>query len=233
MDDKKAIEAIDELRKQNAHLQSLVEDLVNNNKTEELKEATKIIDNMRNENERLKSESIQWKRDKKEALVQVDSLRTENDAVKQESKAAKALHMKAMKRVNELARANSALMEECKETKLELHRVSAELSQLKARALDPRDYLQWSESQVVDWIISIEDGKYAVYEENLRLLFASESVNGMALSQISKPDLKDWGIKDFGHRSDLYHQIQQLVAQPQQMQQHHNEDMEGTTAYIG
>eukprot|EP01083_Nonionella_stella_P242907 846912_1 len=206
MDDKKAIEAIDELRKQNAHLQSLVDDLVN-------------------ENDRFKSESIQLKKDKKEALAEVDSLRTENAAVKR-------VHLKAMERMTQLTRENSALSEECKETTLELHRVSAELSQLRARALDPRDYLQWSESQVVDWIISIEDGKYAVYEENLRLLFASESVNGMALSQISKPDLKDWGIKNFAHRSNLYNQIQKLVNQPQQMQQYHNEDLEGTTAYI-
>eukprot|EP01083_Nonionella_stella_P182075 654077_1 len=97
-------------------------------------------------------------------------------------------------------------MEECKETKLELQR-------LRALTLDPRHYLQWTASEVVDWIISIEDGKYAVYEENLRLLFASESVNGMALSQISKPDLKDWGIKNFVHRSNLYNQIQTLVNQ--------------------
>eukprot|EP01083_Nonionella_stella_P182074 654073_1 len=117
-------------------------------------------------------------------------------------------------------------MEECKETKLELQR-------LRALTLDPRHYLQWTASEVVDWIISIEDGKYAVYEENLRLLFASESVNGMALSQISKPDLKDWGIKHFVHRSNLYNKIQELIAQPQQLQQYHNEDMEGTTAYIG
>eukprot|EP01083_Nonionella_stella_P291969 993275_1 len=44
--------------------------------------------------------------------------------------------------------------------------------------------------------MSIADGKYAVYEDTLRLLFASESVNGMVLSQISKQALKDWGINN-------------------------------------
>eukprot|EP01083_Nonionella_stella_P275281 934830_1 len=126
-DHAKAIETIDELTKQNAHLQSLVCDLLKNNKTEELTEETKTIN-------KLKSEAIQsndtinnLKRDKKEALAQLDSLRTENEAVKR-------VHMKAMERMTQLSRENSALSEECKEKTLELHRVSAELSQLRARA---------------------------------------------------------------------------------------------------
>eukprot|EP01083_Nonionella_stella_P050894 135233_1 len=64
----------------------LVDDLLNNNKTEELKEATKINDKLRNENERFKSEAIQsngtidnLKRINKEALSEVDSLRTQNE----------------------------------------------------------------------------------------------------------------------------------------------------------
>eukprot|EP01083_Nonionella_stella_P197357 725669_1 len=73
-----AIETIDEWRKQNAHLQSLVDDLIN-------------------ENDRFKSETIRLKKDKKEAVAEVDSLRTENEAVKR-------VHMKAMERMNQLAR---------------------------------------------------------------------------------------------------------------------------------
>eukprot|EP01083_Nonionella_stella_P159050 518441_1 len=46
-DHAKAIRTNDDLRKQNAHLQSLVEDLLNNNKTEELKEALKTNDKLR------------------------------------------------------------------------------------------------------------------------------------------------------------------------------------------
>eukprot|EP01083_Nonionella_stella_P240322 840208_1 len=216
-DRKEEIEIIDQLSKPSAHLQPLVEDLLNTNKTEELTEARKTINELRNENESLKSESIKLKRINKEALMQMDSLRTEKETLDK-------WKVKATERINNLMRENSILSEECKETQLELHR-------LRAIKLDPRHYLQWSDSEVVDWIISIEDGKYAVYEENLRLLFASENVNGSVLSQISKQDLKDWGIKNFALRSSLHNQIQKLIAQ--KCNDDANQDIEGTTAYIG
>eukprot|EP01083_Nonionella_stella_P254368 874145_1 len=110
---------------------------------------------------------------------------------------------------------NSELNEECKETKLELIRVKRELLR-KGRIdtrIDTRNYLEWTPSQVVDWIISIQNGEYVQYEHDLRLLFAKESVNGAVLSEISKPDLKDWGIHNFSRRSNLYKQIQKLVNQ--------------------
>eukprot|EP01083_Nonionella_stella_P302521 1043348_1 len=125
-----------------------------------------------------------------------------------------------------LKRENSELNEECKETKLELMRVKEDLEANKNR-LDPANYLQWSESEVVDWIISLEEGKYAAYEEHLRLVFASESVNGVALSEISKSDLKDWGIKHFLHRSNLYKAIQELVSAEEAAQ---TDEFEGQTA---
>eukprot|EP01083_Nonionella_stella_P264330 896872_1 len=136
----------------------------------------------------------------------------------------KGVHMKAMERIDKLTRENCALNEECKETKLELMRVKEEANRNR---LDPTNYLQWSESEVVDWIISLEEGKYAAYEEHLRLVFASESVNGVALSEISKSDLKDWGIKHFLHRSNLYKAIQELVSAEEAAQK---DEFEGQTA---
>eukprot|EP01083_Nonionella_stella_P106808 308573_1 len=130
-------------------------------------------------------------------------LQLENDRLKSELK-------EAMAEIIRLSNANSELNEECKETKLELIRVKTELRKAK---LNTNNYLEWTDLEVVDWITSIHDGVYVQYEENLRLLFAKESVSGAVLSEISKPDLKDWGIHNFSDRSNLYKQIQKLVKQ--------------------
>eukprot|EP01083_Nonionella_stella_P191256 708055_1 len=146
---------------------------------------------------------------------QMASLKQENEAIGAKLRSFAMRDLKTqeelMKLRNELERIkaeNTQLNEECKETKLELIRVKNELRKV---TLDPTTYLQWSDSEVVDWIVSIDGGQYAMYEEQLRLVFASEGVNGLALSEISKSDLKDWGIKSFMDRSNLYKQIQQLI----------------------
>eukprot|EP01083_Nonionella_stella_P033317 91210_1 len=125
-----------------------------------------------------------------------------------------------------ITRENTELNEECKETKLELRRVKTELNQLK---LDPANYLQWSDSEVVDWILSIQGG-YRVYEERLRVSFAAENVNGRMLSQITKDDLRGWGITDFGDRSNIYFEIQNLLNQPNQNK---NDEEGASTAFMG
>eukprot|EP01083_Nonionella_stella_P315632 1140681_1 len=110
---------------------------------------------------------------------------------------------------------------------------------LSAECKDPGDelvrinsmyYLEWTHSEVVDWILSIDNGKYAQYEQELRVLFAKESVNGAVLSEISKTDLRDWGIQNFSHRSNIFNQIQILVNKHKQVM----EGIEGqdNTQYI-
>eukprot|EP01083_Nonionella_stella_P191259 708064_1 len=157
-----------------------------------------------------------------ECMETIDNLNSQMAALKQENEGIgaklRSFAMRDLKTQEEIMKLrnenerltteNTQLNEECKETKLELIRVKTEFRKV---ALDPTKYLQWSDSEVVDWIVSIDGCKYAVYEEHLRLVFASEGVNGLALSEISKSDLKDWGIKSFMDRSNLYKQIQQLI----------------------
>eukprot|EP01083_Nonionella_stella_P191260 708066_1 len=112
---------------------------------------------------------------------QITSLRQVNEGIGAKLRSFAMRDLKTqeelMKLRNELERIkaeNTQLNEECKETKLELIRIKSELRKV---ALDPTKYLQWSDSEVVDWIASIDGGKFAVYEEQLRLAFASEGVN--------------------------------------------------------
>eukprot|EP01083_Nonionella_stella_P153213 491935_1 len=153
---------------------------------------------------------------------EIETLRHANERLKSKSEKAIIDHMEAIKSLNSFTQSlqtqiarlqieNTRLKEEEKETHLELIRIKKDL--LEHKRLDTVNYLEWTPSQVVDWIISIHNGDYAQYEQNLRLLFAKESVNGAVLPRISKQDLKDWGIHNFSHRSNLYQQIRELIEQ--------------------
>eukprot|EP01083_Nonionella_stella_P066102 173835_1 len=142
-------------------------------------------------------------------------LRNKYEKRKSKAQTTRTVHMEAMRSLDELTQSlqtdnkrlqseNSELREECKESKLELIRVKKELRKA-------RNYLEWRDSEVVDWVVSLQNGEYAQYEESLRLLFSKENVNGVQLSEISKSDLKDWGIQSLSQRSNLYQEIQKLI----------------------
>eukprot|EP01083_Nonionella_stella_P054256 143288_1 len=202
---------------------------------------------LRHENERLKSKVQKTTIDHAKALESLDSftkslqaenarlrqehleIQKENEQLKTTAQKARMDHMNAMTEITRLRTENSELNEECKETKLELIRVKKENQQLKA-TMNTSNYVEWTHSELVHWIISIDDGAYAQYEHGLRLLFAKENVNGAVISLISKSDLKDWGIHDFAHRSKIYKQIQKLINQQNKAIQ--DIEGQGNTAYI-
>eukprot|EP01083_Nonionella_stella_P180729 645208_1 len=160
---------------------------------------------LQNENEQLKSQVQKMQIDHMEAIKSSNRLKAEITRLK-----AEIIRLKAE---------NGELNEECKETKVELIRVKKELRQA---GMNTSNYLEWTDVEVVDWISSIHDGAYAQYEQDLRVFFVKEGVNGAMLSEISKPDLKDWGIQSFSHRSNLYKDIQKLINQPGQAVQDHS-----------
>ena len=110
--------------------------------------------------------------------------------------------------------------EEYKDVQMELDEVRSELSMMKRKQnLNPSRYLQWNSDEAVDWICSIENQRFAKYEDALRPCFAEEGVTGSELGHITQTALRDWGVKNFKDRIALEKEIQQLVAQYSQAQQ--------------
>eukprot|EP01084_Bolivina_argentea_P041253 76117_1 len=98
---------------------------------------------------------------------EITSLRHENEELKSKAQKATMDHMEAIKSLNSFTQSlqsenkrlqteNSELNEECKETKLELIRVKKE--SLRKVRMNTMNYLEWTDSEVVDWIISIHNG---------------------------------------------------------------------------
>ena len=120
------------------------------------------------------------------------------------------------------------------EAKAELDKVN------RLKRINVKNYLNWSADEVVDWIDTLEEGKYEKYDANLRLIFNKEGVNGEAIVHIDKPSLRDWGVNNFKDRSNIYIHCQKLINQNKENDENkqniinNNNDNEGiATAFIG
>eukprot|EP01083_Nonionella_stella_P306350 1072706_1 len=118
------------------------------------------------------------------------------------------------KGVKVLREENALLRVENQQLLQQLNDVKKQLTQLKrAQRLDTAQYLQWSSDQLVDWIVSLEDGKYQQYENKFRTQFSKEGVNGEAIPHIDRVALNHWGIQNFMDRANLDNAIKRLVQQ--------------------
>ena len=138
-----------------------------------------------------------------------------------------------------LKKQNNELSEECKEMKMELMEIKQELNKMKRlRAINIKNYLNWNADEVVDWISTLDDGKYEQYDVGLRLIFNKEGVDGQAIVHIDKLSLRDWGVNDFKDRSNIYNHCQKLINQQElinkQEIRNNNDENEGAgTVFIG
>ena len=75
-----------------------------------------------------------------------------------------------------------------------------------------RDFAEnWNSTELIDWIINLEDGRCTVYEEKLLSTFNEQQITGKSLKKMEANDLKEFGIAKFDHRKDLWMQIQNLI----------------------
>jgi len=85
-------------------------------------------------------------------------------------------------------------------------RVAAE----KSRVPDIRHHKEWTLEQIMEWMGSLEDGRFKRYLNGLRLAFNAEGIDGSSLQQIDRAELKGWGVDVFADRSALEKHIQSL-----------------------
>lgn len=79
-------------------------------------------------------------------------------------------------------------------------------------SIDESRYMEWTHSDIIRWIITLDDGRFFHYERQLKTTIAEEEVDGASLRDVDISDLKRWGIvklKDFKY---LQKEIDRLVA---------------------
>eukprot|EP01084_Bolivina_argentea_P065098 118678_1 len=122
-----------------------------------------------------------------------------------------------------LQKENINLNEECKELKIELKEIKK-----RFRNIDVNNYANWSSDQFIDWIISLENGKYEQYENNFRVIFKKEDVDGSVIDTIGKSEWKDWGVNNYKDRVKLDEHIKYLINKNKQNINNDNEGADNT-----
>ena len=94
------------------------------------------------------------------------------------------------------------------------------VKELKLKALDPSECMEWDGDTVLQWILSSEEGRFKPYENVLRHNLKQEKVSGAHLKAVEAEDVKGWGIKPLHDKKALIRHIRDLVAQKGDHGQH-------------
>eukprot|EP01084_Bolivina_argentea_P249920 418534_1 len=77
--------------------------------------------------------------------------------------------------------------------------------------IDISKYENWSDKQILVWMLSIENHRFSKYKSTLTKSLTDECLTGNDLCKVNENDLKGWGITNFGDRKMLLKNINKLV----------------------
>ena len=83
--------------------------------------------------------------------------------------------------------------------------------QFKAKSLDLSQYKSWNWQEMLQWILSIDDSRFNVYETQLRQMLNEEKPTGDDLGYVTENDIKRWGITNFRDIKIVLQNIKKLV----------------------
>eukprot|EP01084_Bolivina_argentea_P288353 494890_1 len=158
------------------------------------------------------------------------------DTLKEELLLLKTMHKSEVDSLKEQIKIqsekNNELNDEVKECKMELMEVKKELNELKKKCIDVSRYNEWSSDEFVNWICSLDDGKYEKYENKLRNIFIEEDISGEAIPHIQKNEWKEWGITSYMDRTNLDKHLKNLLNQNNKKQSVYDKEGSDATPYI-
>jgi len=70
---------------------------------------------------------------------------------------------------------------------------------------------RWTQQEVLQWMLSLEDGRFGRYEGVLRKAVEEYEVSGEVLPDVNLLVIKGWGVKDVNDQRDLRTHIRKLI----------------------
>ena len=140
-------------------------------------------------------------------------------------------------KVNALNQKVATLENEQKEYEMTINELKEQVKKLKVNALDINEFREWDSNDVINWILSIDDGVLAKYEEKVKQEILDGEIEGTDLITMDMDDIKRLGIGKFAHRKVLQTNIaklKQINDNKQNANNVNNTNNEGAnaTAYI-
>merc|ERR1711997_1423351 len=103
--------------------------------------------------------------------------------------------------------------EEQKEAEMKISELQDKVTKLNVNIIgkDPSSFMQWNNDHILEWICSIENGRFVKYKQTLRISLYEAEIVGEDLLTINQLDIKGWGIKNYKDQKGLCEHIQRLV----------------------
>eukprot|EP01083_Nonionella_stella_P236245 829918_1 len=146
-----------------------------------------VCDRLREKMERIKSEKDSAQLIVNEILTKQTEIDTQTTGLKQEMNRITAEEAELVRANKQLESQNTSLMEECKEIEMKFDDLNRKYDDLrKNKQLDVNNYVNWTGDDVADWIVSLDNGQYKKYENNIRQTFNNDNIDGSCLPHVEK-----------------------------------------------
>lgn len=74
-----------------------------------------------------------------------------------------------------------------------------------------KQYLQWTHTEILQWIMTLNEGIFRVYHDRLEQLLRMNVVTGVDLDNVELHDIESWGIRDIQNQQILLNHIHRLT----------------------
>eukprot|EP01083_Nonionella_stella_P041722 113023_1 len=135
----------------------------------------------------------------------------------QENKTTKLIHLngKLKTEVGRLREMNNSLRTtasiERKQYEQQLNSLQLKIKQMKNKTMDTHNWRQWDQNEIIQWIVFVDNNRFAKYEKIVRNAFEEQQVTAHDLPHINENDVFNWGIKILCEKKLLCKYIQQLT----------------------
>ena len=92
----------------------------------------------------------------------------------------------------------------------QLMRTNKQLQIQYQQAIKSKNYQLWSTSEVISWIINLDEDRYTKYKKELITSMNNERFDGTCLDELEIDDLHRLGITGFKDKKEIFNAIQQL-----------------------
>eukprot|EP00483_Globobulimina_turgida_P012594 UN12617 len=93
-----------------------------------------------------------------------------------------------------------------------IERLFVEYKKLKIESMDVSKYRSWDWFDIFVWIITIANGRFVKYEQDLHAILSEEQPTGQDLEYVNEADVKRWGVANFGDIHALRQSIQDMIS---------------------
>ena len=110
-----------------------------------------------------------------------------------------------------MKRTIDTLQDEKKEYEMTINELKGRIQELKKKVLDINKFMEWDSNDVINWVLSIDNGVLIKYEEQIKQKILLREVEGRDLVEMDMDDIERLGITKFAHQKLLRANIEKLI----------------------